>query len=157
VEASSTDDDGEYYAMAMAEVKLAGLAPVDAMIVIPLTISRVDQSLDLTFAASADCMYDQLHVKPQARCTYGHCVAYFADAQYRPLDIGARFSFARIASYIVAPEKLATSVRATRGIEANLTTGAADKRQCVRPLVELVGELADEAGAKNVGIPFRCP
>jgi hypothetical protein len=74
-----TDDAGEYYSTAMAKTRL-GLVVESAIIVIPLTVPRPGEDLDFTFVAAADCMCFQLHQVPQARCTYGHCAAYSADA-----------------------------------------------------------------------------
>jgi hypothetical protein len=45
VVSSSTDDEGEYYAMAMAQVLPAEQLPADSIIVIPLTVPRVDEAV----------------------------------------------------------------------------------------------------------------
>ena len=76
---SSTDDDGEYYAMAMAQVLPAEQLPADSIIVVPLTTSRVDEALDFAFMAAAECMFVKIHETLQARRTYGHwrCVQVF--------------------------------------------------------------------------------
>lgn len=67
VVATSTDDAGEYYAMAMAAVTPAMTILEGAIMIIPLTTPRVDEPLDFTFVAAADCMYVELHGVPQAR------------------------------------------------------------------------------------------
>lgn len=148
VVATSTDDAGEYYAMAMASVVPADSVQEGAIIIVPLTVPRPDEVLDFTFVAAADCMYVQLHAVPQLRRTYGHCAAYSADAPDRPLDIGAVFKFATIGSFLVAKHQLAASVRAARGVELEQTP---EKRQCVRQLEDL-GEPADGAAGKPKGM-----
>jgi hypothetical protein len=61
VVSSSTDDDGEYYAMAMAQVLPAEQLPADSIIVVPLITPRVDEALDFTFMAAAECMFVKIH------------------------------------------------------------------------------------------------
>ena len=152
VRATSTDDAGEYFAMAMASVVRAEDVKESEIIIIPLTNPRFDEVLDFTFIASADCMYVQLHAVPQLRCTYGHCAAYSADAPDRPLEIGAVFKFATIASFIVASKQLAAAVRAVRGAEVDLPIRQTqDKRQCVRQ-PDGLGELAEDEGSKPKGM-----
>jgi hypothetical protein len=152
VKQTSSDDAGEYYSMAMAKTEPAEQVMESAIIVIPLTVPRAGEVLDFTFVAAADCMYFQLHQIPQLRCTYGHCAAYSADAPYRPVEVGAVFKFPSIASYIVASKELATAVRAVRGSEVDLPVQQAqEKRQCIRQL-EVLGELAEEAGSRPKGM-----
>ena len=96
-------------------------------------------------------MYVQLHEQPQFRRTYGHCVAYSGDSVERPLEIGAVFKFATIGTFVIVKQQLAAAVRAAMGPEAEgQSVFTTDKRQCVRPLVE-VGELAEDAGANLKG------
>ena len=149
---TSTDDAGEYYAMAMASVVPAGEVKESAIIIIPLTNPRASEALDFTFVAAADCMYFQLHKIPQLRCTYGHCAAYSADVPDRPLEVGAVFKFPSITSFIVASPQLAAAVRAVRGAEVDVPLQQTqDKRRCVRQLEEL-GELAEETGSRPKGM-----
>jgi hypothetical protein len=152
VEQASSDDAGEYYAMAMASVKPAEEVMESAIIVIPLTSPHAGEALDLTFVAASDCMFFQLHQVPQPRCTYGHCAAYSAGAPFRPVEVGAVFKFPSISNYVVAKPALAASVRAIRGTGTDLPLQQTqDKRQCVRQPEEL-GELADEAGSRPKGM-----
>jgi hypothetical protein len=149
---ASSDEAGEYYAMAMASVKPADEVVESAIIVIPLTSPRAGEILDLSFVAAADCMYFQLHQVPQPRCTYGHCAAYSAGSPIRPVEIGAVFKFPSIVQYIVAKPALAASVRAARAMETDIQAQQTqDKRQCVRQPEEL-GELAEEAGSRPKGM-----
>ena len=148
---TSTDDAGEYYAMAMAQVLQADQVPVDSIMVVPLTSPRADEVLDFSFVAASECMYVQLHEQPQFRRTYGHCMAYSGDLVEKPLEVGAVFKFATIGTFIIAKRQLVAAVRATTcpAVE-NQSVSNTDKRQCVRPLVE-VGELAEDAGSKLKG------
>ena len=151
VVSSSTDDDGEYYAMAMAQVLPAEQLPAESIIVIPLTTPRVDEALDFTFMAAAECMFVKIHETPQARRTYGHCAAYSVDCAYKPLAIGDVFKFSTLGTFVVARRQLVESVIASRGSDVDTVTETnVDKRQCIRPLVE-VGELTDDTGGRLKG------
>jgi hypothetical protein len=151
VVATSTEEDGEYYAMAMAHVMAADLVPQDAIIVVPLTQPAPDEVLDFTFVSRAKSMFVQLHERPQPLRTYGHVAAYSAGAPVRPLAVGATFKFPTVASFIVAKRELATAIRATRGSELNPPVPVtAEKRQCIRLLGE-EGELADDTGSRFRG------
>ena len=148
---TSTDDAGEYYAMALAKVVQAEEVPANSIMVIPLTPPRAGESLDFTYVAASDCMYVQLHEQPQFRRTYGHCVAYSADVTDKPVAIGEVFKFSTIASFIVAQRQLSAAVISAGGLEMDVIGDLpTEKRQCVRPLVEM-GELADETGTKPKG------
>lgn len=148
---TSTDDAGEYYAMALAKVVQAEEVPANSIMVIPLTPPHAGESLDFTYVAASDCMYVQLHEQPQFRRTYGHCVAYSADVTDKPVAIGEVFKFSTIASFIVAKRQLSAAVISAGGLEMGVIGDLpTEKRQCVRPLVEM-GELADETGTKPKG------
>ena len=145
---SSTDDDGEYYAMAMAQVLPAEQLPADSIIVVPLTTPRVDEALDFAFMAAAECMYVKVYDKPQARRTYGQCAAYSVDCAYKvSVAIGDVFKFSTLGTFVVARRQLIAS----RDSDADIVTETnVDKRQCIRPLVE-VGEPTDDTGGRLKG------
>jgi hypothetical protein len=68
------------------------------------------------------------------------------------VKVGAVFKFSSIASYVVASKELATAVRAVRGSEVDLPAQQAqEKRQWIRQL-EVLGELAEEAGSRPKGM-----
>jgi hypothetical protein len=81
--ATSTDMEGEYFAMAMARVVPAAEVHLDAIIVIPLTPPVADDELDFTFLAQAKSMFVQLVAKPHTLRTYGLCTAYSAGTSVR--------------------------------------------------------------------------
>ena len=119
---SSTDDDGEYYAMAMAQVLPAEQLPADSIFVVPLTTPRVDEALDFAFMAAGECLFVKIHETPQARRTYGHCAAYSVDCTYKPLAIGDVFKFSTLGTFVVARRQLVESVIASRGSDADTVT-----------------------------------
>ena len=84
---TSSDNEGEFYAMAMAHVLPAAAVPNEAIIVIPLTPPEDGQALDLTYLAASKSMFAQVHEKPQARMIYGHCLAYSTGVTDRPVVI----------------------------------------------------------------------
>ena len=151
VVSSSTDDDGEFFAMSLAEVTSAAEVESNAMIVVPLNEPLVDQQLDFTYAAGSSLMFIQLTARPQPRMTYGHCAAYSDGLLDQPVEIGSKFKFPTSVTFIVAKPQLVEAIRASLG----LGTGAVQesesgKRQCVRPL-GVGGEQADDAGEKIKG------
>jgi hypothetical protein len=78
-------------------------------------------------------------------------VAYSADVTDKPVAIGEVFKFSTIASFIVAKRQLSAAVISAGGLEMGVIGDLpTEKRQCVRPLVEM-GELADETGTKPKG------
>jgi hypothetical protein len=130
VVATSTEEDGESYAMAMAHVVAADMVPQDAIIVVPLTQPAPDEVLDSTFVSRATSIFLQLqlHERPQPMRTYGHVACHILP--------GHRFGLWRLGQLsIVAKRELATAIRATRGSEFDpLAPVTAEKRQCIRPL-----------------------
>ena len=73
---ASSDEVGEFYAMAMIQAVPAAQVPENAVIVIPLTPPEEGQVLDMTYVAASSLMFLHVHEKPQARMTYAHCAAY---------------------------------------------------------------------------------
>lgn len=149
---TSTEEEGEYFAMAMARMDPAAEVQGDSIIIIPLTHPTGDDVQDFTFLSRSDLMFVQLVAKPQTLRTYGRCVAYSAGTTVRPLPVGAAVKFPTVPFYIVAQREMAAAVRAARGPSVDLSAPvAAEKRQCVRQLGE-EGELASDAsGSKFKG------
>lgn len=151
---TSSDNEGEFYAMAMAHVLPAAAVPNEAIIVIPLTPPEDGQALDFTYLAASKSMFVQVHEKPQARMTYGHCLAYSTGVTDRPVVIEGTLKFPTTVNFIVAKPRLVDAIRAAVGPVVDIHEEAeAAKRQCVRPLV-LVGEQAEGAGEKLKGTSF---
>jgi hypothetical protein len=74
---TSRNDAGEYFSMAMATTKLAEEVMESAIIVIPLTVSRVGEVLDFSFVAASvlSATSDsavEVHVRPLC-CLLGRC------------------------------------------------------------------------------------
>ena len=72
VTSESTEEKGEFYAMALLQPLLAALVPENSIIVIPLVPPQEDQPLDMTYVADTSLMFIHVHEKPQTRITYGH-------------------------------------------------------------------------------------
>jgi hypothetical protein len=70
VTSTSSEEAGEYYAMAMAHVVAADMVQAYAIIVVPLTQPAADEILDFTFVAAAKAMFVQLHERLQPMRTY---------------------------------------------------------------------------------------
>lgn len=144
--AASTEEAGEYFAMAMAQMVPSTEVQPDAIIIIPLTQPMGNEVTDFTFLSQATLMFVELVARPQIIRTYGLCVAYSAGTTVRPLPVGAALKFPTVNRYIVAKQVLAAAVRAARAPSVIPTApAAAEKRQCIRQL-GMGGELADETG-----------
>ena len=150
--AGHTDDAGEYYAMQMATSVPAVDVPANSVVVIPLDTPRADQVLDFTFLASCKSMFFQVHEKPQARMTYGHCSNFSAGTVDRPVPIGALMRFPSMSNYLVAQPRLVQALRASLEPAGGGATGAESaKRPCLRPL-EGVGEQGEDTTGKTKGM-----
>ena len=148
---TSTDDAGEYYAMAIAQKLAASEVPNEAVILIPLNTPVDGETVDYTYMAASKVLFIQVHEKPQARMTYGHCLAYSAGTMDIPMGINEVVKFPTPTNFIVAKPRLIQVIREVPGpaVEISLGTGGS-KRQCVRPL-DLVGEQAEEIEEKQKG------
>ena len=148
--ATHTDDDGEAYAMQMVRSIPAADVPANSMVVIPLDTPQDGVALDFTFLASCKSLFFQVHEKPQARMTNGHCANFSAGTLDRPVPIGALLKFPSLATYLVAQPRLLQALRAP--LENVGTLGAESaKRPCLRPL-EVGGERTEDATEKPKGM-----
>ena len=146
---ASSDEVGEFYAMAMIQAVPAAQVPENAVIVIPLTPPEEGQVLDMTYVAASSLMFLHVHEKPQARMTYAHCAAYSTGTVDGPIPISALVKFPSSTSFLVARPRLVAAVVATTGTEVDMMAGE-PKRQCVREPVS-GGELPDDTGEKIKG------
>jgi hypothetical protein len=146
-----TSTYGEYFAMSLIQMEPAELVLPETIIVITLSSPADNEIFDLTFIATAQLLFVQLHGRPQPLRTYGRCVGYSMGAVDRPLAIGEMFRFPTVPHFIVAKRDLVTAVLTNRGpFEAEAVDASPEKRQCVRPLGE-DGELADDTGSRTKG------
>jgi hypothetical protein len=147
---TSTEESGEFFAMALAHVVPAEMMPSNSIIVIPLTVPGENELFDFSFIEATDLMFVQLHERPQPIRTYCHCLAYSEGTRNRPPAIGAKLRFPTMTQFIVAKRDLEVAVQSSRSDVTGSVDSRPDKRQCVRPLVE-VGELADHTGSSFKG------
>ena len=133
--AGHTDDEGEYYAMQMAASVPAADVPANSVVVIPLDKPREDQALIFTFLASCKSMLFQVHEKPHARMTYGHCSNFSAGIVDRPIPIGALVRFPSLSHYLVAQPRLVQALRVSlEPAGGSAVEAESAKRPCLRPL-----------------------
>lgn len=151
VVATSTNEDGEAYGVALAALTTGATVPVDAIVILPLSPPLEDEVLDFTFAAASAAAYIQVHDKPQTRMTYGHCLGYSAGAEDRPVAVGSMIKFPSPANFLVAKPRLIAAIRYQMAPEDELDSEAAPaKRACIRQPASL-GEQADDTGDKPKG------
>ena len=152
VVAGHTDDDGELYAMQMAFSVPAADVPANSVVVIPLDIPQANEVLNFTYLASCKSMFFQVHEKPQARMTYGHCSNFSAGTVDRPIPIGALVKFPSLSNYLVAQPRLLQALRASQEPAGGDAIGVESaKRPCLRPL-EGGGEQAEDTTSKTKGM-----
>ena len=144
-----SDDAGEFYSMAMAELLGAAEVPAGAIIVLPLSEPEDVQRIDFSFLASSSLMYLQLFATPQPRMTYCHVAGYSAGTTDRPFPLGQKLKFPSAINYVVAKNALVDAVQEAIG-QVVAVPGASAKRVCVRQL-ETGGELAGVTGEKAKG------
>ena len=150
VNLDSTDEVGEFYAMALLQPLLAAQVPDNAIIAIPLLPPPEDQPLDMTYVAATSLMFVHVHEKPQTRMTYGHVAGYSAGTVPLPIPVSTMVKFPSAASFLVAKPRLIAAEIASVGPEVDVLVEAEPKRQCLRQPVS-GGELADDAGEKQKG------
>jgi hypothetical protein len=144
-----SDDAGEFYSMAMAELIEAAQVPAGAIIVLPLSEPEEDQSIDFSFLASSPLLYLQVFATPQPRMTYCHVAGYYTGTTDRPFGLGQKLKFPSAINYVVAKEALIVAVQEASGL-GSVIPGASAKRVCVRQL-DSGGELAGIAVEKAKG------
>ena len=150
--AGHTDDEGEYYAMQMATSVPAADVPANSVVMIPLDKPLENQALNFSFLASCKSMFFQVHEKPHARMTYGHCCNFSAGTVDRPIPIGALLRFPSLSHYLVAQPRLVQVLRASLEPAGGSAVGTASaKRPCLRPL-EGGGEQGEDTTGKTKGM-----
>jgi hypothetical protein len=130
----ASDDDGEYYAMALAEVVTAAAVPNEAVIIIPLTPPQDGEVLDFTYLARSHDMFVQVHEKPLQRMTCGHVLGHSAGTVDPPTVFEEVFKFPTSTTFIVAKPRLVLAIRAATG-----------------PCIEVDKQLAAEVSKRQYG------
>lgn len=144
-----SDDAGEFFSMAMAELTEAAQVPAGAIIVLPLSEPEEDQSIDFSFLASSPLLYLQVFATPQPRMTYCHVAGYSTGTTDRPFGFGQKLKFPSAVNYVVAKEALIVAVQEASGL-GGVIPGVSAKRVCVRQL-DSGGELAGVVVEKAKG------
>jgi hypothetical protein len=111
-----SDDAGEFFSMAMAELIEAAQVPAGAIIVLPLSEPEEDQSIDFSFLASSPLLYLQVFATPQPRMTYCHVAGYSTGTTDRPFGFGQKLKFPSAVNYVVAKEALIVAVQEASGL-----------------------------------------
>ena len=99
---SYSDDDGELFALGMAELVLFDQVPDGAVIYLPLSQPVEDQDKDVSFLASSPLAFLKLYSKPQPRAAYCQVTGYSDDTTVCPVALGAKLKFPSVSSYVVA-------------------------------------------------------
>jgi hypothetical protein len=144
-----TDEAGEFYSLAMAEVLKLHEVPEGAVVVLPLSEPASNQPIDFSFLALSPLVFLQLYSKPQPRSTYGYVAGYSDGTTDRPLAMGAKVRFPSVDNYVVAKQDLLDLIQAASG-EGVDSAGGSAKRVCMRQ-PEAGGELAGGAVEKVKG------
>lgn len=151
VHATSTDEDGEAYGVSSAALPISADVQMNAVVILPLSPPEEGVAVDFTYVAASPAAYIQVHERPQALMTYGHCLGYSAGIAERPVAVGSLVKFPSQAYYLIAKPRLlaaiheVTSIASAAGVER-----AAAKRPCLRQLGS-VGEQAEDTGERSKG------
>ena len=146
-DSTSTDDEGESYALFAAKCS-ADAVPDGSIVIVPLTPPTEDDVLDFTFLARGGAMFVKLHEIPQARNTYGHVASYSVGVGVQPYSVGTLIKFATTTNFVVAKPRLVAAVVAAAGSAVDIPSVLSVKRP--RPL-DNGGETAEDAGDKPKG------
>ena len=144
-----SDNAGEFFAMAMAELLPIDQVPKGAVIVLPLSEPAEEQRVDFTFLASSPLIFLQLYSKPQPRLTYCTVAGYSSASTHRLLALGEKISFPSVTNYVVAQRDLLDAIRDASGQEGDILGGSAKRARVRQP--ETGGELAGEVIEKVKG------
>ena len=153
VVAASTDDLGEFYAMAMAVSVPAAMVADSSIIVVPLSPPGDGEIIDFTYLAGGKSMFVKVHDTPQPRMTYGHIASYSAGTFDKPFQVGTMVKLATPTNFVVAKQRLVVAISIAAGAEVDLRTETVQpgaKRPCTRQL-ETGGELVEDTGEKIKG------
>lgn len=150
VEPTSTDDEGEAYALFAAKCR-ANAVPDGSIVIVPLTPPTESDVLDFTFMASGGAMFIKLHETPRVRNTYGHVASYSVGLVVQPYPVGTLIKFPTTIDFVIAKPRLVAAIIGAAGAAVDIPTEAtilSVKRP--RPL-DNGGELAEDAGEKPKG------
>ena len=100
--AGSSDNDGEYFSMAVAVRKAAVDVHESDIVIVPLSGPIGKEPADFTFLAKTPLMFIKLVGPPQPIETYGKCVAYHGDVPDIPFALESLLEFPSLSHYIVA-------------------------------------------------------
>lgn len=137
VQFTSTDERGEYFAMAVAEKLAKADVPANAVIVIPEKEPSDNESLDLSFVASSPHIYVTLMGVPQSIMTYGSFTGCSEETDIL-VESGKTIKFPTPSHFLVAKTVLIEAIarmQQTILLEDALIADKGQKKQCLRQLV----------------------
>ena len=118
VASTSTDDDGETYAL-FASMTSAEDVPDGSIMIVPLIPPMVTDVLDFTFLASGKSLFVKIHEVPRGRNTCGHVVSYSAGTVDKPYPVGTWIRFATTTNFVIAKPRLVSAILGTTGAEVD--------------------------------------
>ena len=145
---TSSDEAGEFFAMAIAVKVLAAQVPVGSLVIIPLAPPPVGSEANMTYLATVPLMFLQLDGLPQPISTYGQCFALSEGAGDFDIPTGSLFKFPSLSHYVIARPSVAARLHLLPVETTSSSTSdrpSLSKKQCVRQL-EDGGEHSDEKG-----------
>ena len=151
--AASTDDLGEFYAMAMAVSVPAAMVADSSIIIVPLSSPGDGEIIDFTYLAGGKLMIVKVHDTPQPMMTYGHVASYSAETVDKPFQVGTMVKLATPTNFVIAKQRLVVAISTAAGAEVDLRTETVQpgaKRPCTRQL-EIGGKLVEDTGEEIKG------
>jgi hypothetical protein len=149
---TSSDEAGEYFAMAIAVKVQAAQVPNGSLVIVPLAPPTRGSEADMSYLASVPIMFLKLDGLPQPISTYGQCFALSEGADDFDIPTGSLFKFPSLSHYVLARPSIAAKLHLLPQANAAETTSSTtgdrttlNKKQCVRQL-EDGGEHSDDKG-----------
>ena len=150
VTSTSTDDEGETYAL-FASVIPAEDVPDGSIMIVPLTPPAEEDVLDFTFLSSGKSLFVKIHEVPRGRNTYGHVASYSAGTVDKPYPVGAMIRFATTTNFVIAKPRLVAAIMGAVGAEVNIPTELSASSGKRPRQLEIGGESAEDTTEKPKG------
>ena len=126
----SSDEAGEYFAMAIALKVPAAQVPNGSLIIIPLVPPLRGSEADMSYLASVPLMFLKLDGLPQPISTYGQCFALSEGADDFDIPNGSLFKFPSLSHYVLARPPVVARLHLSPQTSGSETTSSTTGDRC---------------------------
>ena len=138
---ASSDEGGEYFAMAIAARTPSAQLHADSVILVPLIPPDEGVEADMSFLAASPFIFLRLEGVPQPLLSYGSCCALSQGAEEFDIPFGSLFKFPSVSHYVVARpsvvanlERLQLQTEPISDTQGSGEQNSKAKKQCLRSL-----------------------